>query len=129
MGVLDAVARGAAKVGIGFGGTLTLRQNFASHYDHDTGTHLPNVADYTMRCVIGRFSDNLFEGELVKPGDRRLIIEAASIVNAAGAEIAPRVKDQVLGMSGGTATIEALRTVYAGDPGGAVAAYIAMVRS
>jgi hypothetical protein len=123
MGVLDAVARGAVKVGIGFGGTLTLRQTFSDYYDVATGTHRPSTADYAMRCVIGRFATDLFEGELVKPGDRRLVIEAASLA------VAPRVKDVVLGMSGGPATIEALGTIYAGDPGGSVAAYVALARA
>lgn len=129
MGRLDSVAAAAVRVGASFGGTLTLERVTGTYYDTATGAYLPSRESYSMRCVIGQFRDEVFEGEVVKPGDRRLVIEAASVKDAEGERVEVRPKDRILGMAGGEAVIQVLRPVYAGDASTVPAAYIALARA
>lgn len=120
MGVLDGIARAATRIGIGFGmrGPVFLRSisTTGNYRDPQTGANRQAFEDIPIRVVVSAYKDDEIDGSVVVGGDRRVLIEAASVLNAAGDPVDPKQGDEIHGIQGRPMRIVSIpKRVVSGD--------------
>lgn len=91
-----------------YGAAMTLRKPGSDSYDPTTGDLAGSSTDYDVRGLVESYSESLVARGLVKAGDRRIILAAASL------SITPEEGDFLI-FGGQTLLIVAVKSDYAGD--------------
>jgi hypothetical protein len=75
----------AARLIAQIGKSVTLKKVTATSYNRATGTATPTLANDTVQALVLNYSNRERDGTLVQAGDRKVVLDAATVTTAPNA--------------------------------------------